>query len=181
MIGPTIRVLPYVGVFLLILFLGSSLHSCGVEKGANSTQKKWDKEKRETDQEIRRLEKSYASLQKTHREETQRITHELSEERRRHEVELVRTNTDYDHRLRLSESRAEVYQRQARNGSIECRNLADHASRLDSSLEEGRSLVRELRSTLGLRESQIRALSQQIHTDRLLFTANEYPEGSPDG
>lgn len=181
MIGPYIRVLPYVGALLLILFLGSSLHSCGVEKGANSIQKEWDKEKREIDQEIKRLENKYVSLQETHREETQRITHELSEERKRHEVELVRADAEYRDRVQFAEARASLYQRQAQNGSIECRNLADHASRLDSSLEEGRSLVRELRTTLGLRESQIRALSRQIHNDRLLFTMNEYPEGSPDG
>lgn len=181
MIGPSIRVLPYVGLFLLVLFIGSSLHSCGVKKGSSEIQEQWDKEKIETQKEITKLKEDYAELEKTHRDESQRISHELSEERKRFEMHLVRADAEYSSRLQRAEARAALYQRQAQSGSFECRNLADHASRLDASLEEGRSLVRELRATLGLRESQIRALSRQIHNDRLLFSANEIPEGTLDG
>ena len=176
-----IRLVPYALTLVVIVLLGSGLYSCGVKSGKEDVQEKWDKEKKQYDSAIEKLRTEYADLELNHRIETQRISDELAKEKHRFEMELAMSGAEYDHRLRLSQARADTYQRQAQDGAAECRNLADHASRLDSSLEEGRSLVRELRSTLGLREFQIRALSQQIHNDRLLFTMNEYPEGSPDG
>lgn len=176
-----IRLIPYALTLVAIVLLGSSLHSCGVKSGKEDVQEKWDKEKRQYDSAIEKLRTEYADLELNHKIETQRISNELTKEKHRFEMELAVSGAEYDHRLRLSQTRADVYQRQARDGAAECRNLADHASRLDASLEEGRSLVRELRSTLGLREFQIRSLSRQIHNDRLLFAADVYPEGSLDG
>lgn len=51
---------------------------------------------------------------------------------------------------------------QVKGSSVEQYNLASHAARLDKSLSEGKTLARELRQTLELRELQIVNLSQEL-------------------
>lgn len=137
-------------------------------EGAASVQVKWDEQVKEHNEAMDVLKKHYATAEEAHRTENRRISYELSEARRTHEVDLANARVDYERRLQSSSARSVVYQRQAEAGALECRDLASHASRLDSSLEEGRSLVRELRTTLGLRDRQVKALSDQINNDREL-------------
>lgn len=166
------------GIAILVLGLmvwgGMALHGSIKDSGRAEVQALWDADKKAHEVEITKLKEDYALREEAHRTENRRISHELSEAKLEHANAIAAVRNDYLVRLRTSEKRAGIYQRQAEGGAAERRSLAEHASRLDASLEEGRSLVRELRETLGLRDRQIRSLSEQILNDRQLFT--ETPE-----
>lgn len=171
--NPAVKYLPHLVLGLAIVggvsYVGYRLHSSGVESGRAEKQKEWDAETFDYNEEIKRIQAEYAEKEALHRRNNTRITHELAEANRTHAVEIATMQSDFDRRLQLSNQRSAVYQRQAEGGAAECRSLASHASRLDASLEEGRSLVRELRATLGLRDQQVKALADQIRNDRSLL------------
>lgn len=167
-----IKYLPHL-VLLLVLVAGAwiihtKVKQSGFREGAASVQVQWEQDTKNYETEITRLQKLYAEKEEQHRTENKRIAYELSQANQEHAVRIATLESDYARRLQLSSNRASIYQRQAEGGAIECRDLASHASRLDASLEEGRSLVRELRATLGLRDQQLKALSDQIRNDRKL-------------
>lgn len=163
---------PYLLLGVVLFLLGSWLYHSGSVNGANAVQVKWDAEKKAYAAEIEKLKTGYAALESEHRAETTRITHELAEADKKYEVAIANAKSDYANRLRNSEDRAAVYKRQAQSGAAESQRLASHAAELDRSLEEGRSLVRELRTTLGLRDEQLKALGEQILNDRKLLNSD---------
>lgn len=161
----------------LILLLGSvgiiySAYYFGSKHGQQKVQSLWDDQKEADRKATDKLKAEYAQTEALLRAENAKVTHELSQANKKYEVELTQLRSDYDKRLRSSNERAQVYQRQAESGAAECRNLAVHAAKLDRNLEEGRSLVRELRATVGQRDDTIRALSQQLLNDRKLFSVS---------
>ena len=172
-ISMAIRAIPYILGAALLLFLGSKFYSIAYDRGAASVQQEWNAAKQSHDDAIAALKLDYENKEESHRKENRRISSELSQANLDHANAIANAQRDFDQRLRNVEQRAAIYQRQAQGGAIERGDLADHASRLDSTLEEGRSLVRELRETLGLRDRQIKSLSDQIRNDRVLF------EGAP--
>jgi hypothetical protein len=132
------------------------------------------------EREVARLKDEYGTKEATARLEKKEIENALTRATAAFEADLAALRVDYDKRLLLSSQRAGVYQRLAEGGTAERTSLASYAARLDSSLEEGRSLVRELRTTLGQRDRQIEALSDQIRSDRKLFTQQpEVSNGTP--
>lgn len=164
-----LKYLPYALGVALLIFLGSQVYSWVHDRGADSIQVQWDAEKKERDLEIARLKQDFADREEDHRFENRRISSELSQANLDHAAALADARRDYDQRLLHAERRAAIYQRQAQGGATERGDLANHASRLDSALEEGRALEREYRATLGLRDRQIRSLSDQIRNDRALI------------
>lgn len=173
---PILKVAPYLLATLVLFLLGSWIYNSGSKYGASIVQAKWDSAKEQDRQKIYDLKQKYDDKEETHRAKNQRINHELAEAKRAYEVALAEQRAEYDRRLQLSSNRAAIYQRQAESGAAQCRSLASHAARLDQTLEEGRSLVRELRDTLGLRDRQLILLGQQILNDRVLLN-----EGEPNG
>ena len=164
-----LKYLPHILGIALLLFLGSKLHDFVYDRGAASIQVQWDAEKQEHAEAIASLKLEYEEKEEAHRSENRRISSELSQANLDHVTALAAVERDYTQRLRNVEQRAAIYQRQAQGGTVERGDLASHASRLDASLEEGRSLVRELRETLGLRDRQLQSLSSQIRNDRVLI------------
>ena len=164
-----LKYLPHILGMALMLFLGSKLYDFVYDRGADSVQVQWDADKQEHAEAITLLKQVYEQKEEAHRAENRRISNELSQANLDHANALAAVYLDYTQRLHNVEQRAAIYQRQAQGGAVECRDLASHASRLDSTLEEGRSLVRELRETLGLRDRQLQSLSEQIRNDRALF------------
>lgn len=162
------------GVLAVVLGLAvwalASIHESIQQSGRDETQALWDADKLAQQAEIQRLTDEYAEKERNHRAENQRISYELSKANVAHANAIAAVQLEYAQRLRVSEQRAAIYQRQAQGGTSERGDLASHAGRLDASLEEGRSVVGELRETLGLRDRQIGALSQQVLNDRKLFT-----------
>lgn len=173
-----LKIAPYLAVALGLYLLGSWIYDSGSRSGASAVQQQWDAEKEEILRKKDELIAKYDEKEKAHREENQRINHELAEAKRKYEVDLADQLREYSERVRSSEARADIYQRQARSGSIESSRLASHAARLDSALEEGRQLVRELRQTVGLRDRQIKLLSAQIKADRALLNEEGINNGN---
>lgn len=169
-----VKYLPHLVALVLLVGAGyityQKIKQNGFREGAVSVQAKWDAETKDYNEHISALQKEYAAREAVHRRKNQEITHELAEANRKHAVEVATLQSDFTQRMQLSTKRSAVYQRQAEAGAAECRGLASHASRLDATLEEGRSLVRELRSTLGLRDRQVQSLSDQINNDRNLMS-----------
>lgn len=161
-------ILMMLAIGLSVFWFTQKIKAAGFSSGAAYVQKQWDREKNAHEKEIARLKDEYDKREEQHRAENRRISYELSQAQKNHEVELSNAAAEFDRRVRSSEQRAQVYQRQAEAGADQCRSLALHASRLDASLEEGRSLVREFGSTLRLRDQQVKALSDQIRNDREL-------------
>lgn len=165
-------------VVLPLALLGGAYyyaHHTGYEEGSADVQKKWDADKEADRIAIGKVQKQYDDLEAQNRADNQKNSDALVQKDKDHEAALAAAKLDYDHRLQLSASRATLYQRAAQAGTTQCGDLASYAAQLDGSLEQGRGLVRELRETLGQRDDQLRAVSQQLLNDRKLIdpdTAN---------
>jgi hypothetical protein len=172
---PVVTPLLWIKIGLAALILGlaiwalTAIHESIQQTGRDEIQALWDADKLQHQAYIKHLEDEYALREEGHRAENRRISSELSKANLDHANAIADVRAEYAQRLRSSEQRAAIYQRQAQGGAAERGDLASHASRLDAALEEGRSLVRELRQTLGLRDRQIEALSRQIQNDRKLI------------
>ena len=164
-----LRMLGYGLAIAAVLFLGSRIYGWIFDRGAASIQSKWDQETADYNAEVQRLKSDYESKEEAHRSTNRKLNDDLAQARLDNANALAAAERDYAQRLRNSEQRALVYQRQAQSGTTQCGDLANHAARLDGSLEEGRFVVRELRELVGLRDRQILALSEQIRNDRTLI------------
>ena len=140
----------------------------GAHKQA-TLEKEWQGFTVKVQEEHSRLTAELAVKQAHYQAETQRINDELTQATAQFEGALRAVHDQYAVRLHNSETRASVYQRQAKGGAAERDALAEHASRLDRSLEEGRRLVADLRYTLEQRERALHAVGQQLLQDRKLL------------
>lgn len=119
---------------------------------------------------INKLQTDLETASVIHTTELQEIRDAWTEAQEAYTLDVAGIRADYEQRLLLSKTRAGVYQRQAKGSSVEQERLAAHAAELDRSLEEGRQLVKELKATIGQRDSAIRALGSMILTDRKFFS-----------
>lgn len=129
----------------------------------------WNIERKATKDRISEIEREYLKNENEYKDVIQKLSLELQGIQDSFNLELTRIHSDYSDRLLTSEERANIYKRQSEAGTSERRSLADHAARLDRSLEEGRRLVRELGATLRQRELEIGILRSQIQADRQLL------------
>ncbi|ABK54421.1 gp60 [Escherichia phage N4] len=149
--------------------LGATLFLLGSQHGEKKVQALWDEDKKEYSKELDRVKLAYDQKNREHSYEVGQLTLRLDKAKESYEVVIDSITNQYNSRLLQSEKRAESYKRQASTGTTQCLNLASHAARLDSSLEEGRRLVEELRATVRLRDNQLIELGNQIRSDRKLF------------
>jgi hypothetical protein len=170
-------ILDKLGIPLLVgsLLVGSSilLFKFGESQGSAAVQKKWDQAESLRAKEISRLQGQLALKESQHKEQMENITYELEQNRQRFEIQRTADELVYTARLQQSEMRANVYQRQSRGSASERDRLAEHAAQLDRTIEEGRSLVKELRATIGQRDGTIRALRLMVLNDRTLLNKSE--------
>ena len=159
---------------LLILVLAAVViavpYHMGKNDGILEVSSAWAKADQERADKVTELTLANQNLERDNQATTTRISNELAAKETEHAKALADLRSDYAGRLLLSTTRQGIYQRQAQGSSAERDHLAGYAAELDRSLEQGRSLVRELRETLGQRDDTIRLLSEQIKADRLLFT-----------
>lgn len=163
------KALPYILVGLLLWYLLYTICTVAYEAGANSVQKKWDEVEKNRQAEIIKLQAANYDLLIDNILESSEIFNALAEAKKKHDLAVSRITADFNQRLLLSQNRADFYQRQAEGSSPQCRGLADHAGKLDASLEEGRGLVQELGAAIRLRDAQVKLLGDQIKTDRKLL------------
>jgi hypothetical protein len=160
-------------VVLPVAVLGGTglyAHHKGFLSGEAEIQAQWNADREAGRIAIGKVRKQYDELEAQNRLDNQKNAEALIQKDKDHEIALATARTDFVHRLQLSTDRAALYQRAAKAGTAQCGDLASYAGELDHSLEEGRGLVRELRETLGQRDDQLGALSQQLLNDRKLFT-----------
>jgi hypothetical protein len=143
---------------LLLVFISVLSYQFGYVKGSQAIQA-----------EIKNAYDAMAVQEVEHQKKQKEIADALAQVRTEHETTLASQRAVFDQRLLQSDRRAQVYQRQAQAGAAAQRDLASHAAQLDRALEEGRDLVRELGSTLGLRDHQLKLLGDQIRADRQLL------------
>lgn len=156
-------------VVLAVLFVGYALYNAGFKNGSNEKQVQWDAEREGHRVSVEALKVEIKQLENLNRIENKRIDYVLKQVNKDHAAALAAVQSEYAVRLRLSEGRVSSYRRLSEGGAAEREYLADHATKLDRTLEEGRSLVRELRETVGQRDKQINALSERIKNDQRLF------------
>lgn len=150
-----------------------AVYKLGESSGATKIQTRWDAESDLRDAAMNKLQGQYDVLSSQHKERVGELTLELQTNQSEYEATLLRHRTADAQRLQLATSRADVYQRQARGSAVEQERLARHAAELDRSLEQGRSLVRELGETVRQRDVTIRALGGIIAADRTLLSENQ--------
>jgi hypothetical protein len=145
------------------------VYSSGQSQGKAEIQKLWDDAKLEEAAEVARLEKEIADTEQVHRQESRKVADKLADSEIRFAGAIAALRGDFAQRLQQHSERATVYERLSDGGTAERSHLASHAAELDRSLEEGRLLVGELRSTLEQRDQQILGLADQIRADRQLI------------
>lgn len=168
-----LKMLPYIIVISLAVYVGYKAYHWVDSRGANRIQVQWDKETEDYKRAVAALKATLVVKEQDHIRETIKISDQLAKEKLDHEEDVVAITAEYAERLRKSETRAEIYQRQAQGGPASCSSLASYTTQLDNSLEEGRSLVKEFRSLIGLRDRQLTLVGEQLLADRKLFTDQE--------
>lgn len=154
---------------LLVAASAAIIYWVGYEQGKHSVQEKWDEQKLLDSKAIDKIKGEQDVLNRQHSYEVGLLESRLETVNKNYEDTINTITSQYADRMQQSEKRATIYKRKAEAGTIECSSLASHAARLDSSLEQGRQLVEELRATVRLRDGQIIELSNQIRADRKLL------------
>lgn len=159
------------GLVIVALLLGSYalVGKIGHTQGMADVQAKWDKVNKDTADEVGRLQRVVATKEAEHNILSQRNSDELARTQEEHAKAMAAVLADYSQRLLLSTSRATVYERLSKGTATERDRLVQHTYELDRTLEEGRSLVRELGQTLGQCEVTVGVLGTQILLDRNLL------------
>ena len=149
------------------------VYKVGKLNGVAEVTKQWDADNDLRDAAMNRLQGQFDTLSSQHKQRVEELSGELQTNQSAYEATLLRNRTADAQRLQLATSRADVYQRQARGSATEQERLARHATELDRSIEQGRSLVRELGETLKQRDVTIKALAGIIAADRTLLSENQ--------
>ena len=154
-----------------ILFFGSlGIMACcivsygaGYIEGKSKLEAKYAVEKSYYLNQISSLQFKYRTKEQQYNEHLNKVKAEYNQAREEYLHSISQLESSYSSRLQQSEQRAMLYQRKASdNGG--CSALAGISGRLDRSLTEGVSLVRELRDTIKLRDSQISVLRENYNS-----------------
>lgn len=156
-------------IFTALVMSHGAVYFLGSTKGAAKVQLKWDTDTRSREQAVNNLRLDFASKETLHKTESKRIQDALTSIKEEHKESIASLQLEYTNRLRTSETRNSIYQRQAEGGTLERNRLAKFTAELDRTVEEGRGLVRELGKTLGQCEQQRQLFSEQIINDRRLY------------
>lgn len=156
----------YAGIAVITAASLWGVYSLGSTNGKQSVYVEWQAQQVKDLKAMEDLRNEFAGRQAQYFVELAHAEKELRNAQSNYQTELNRLASQYDDRLRKSEDRANVYQRQANGSASERERLASHAAKLDRSLEEGRRLVAELSSTIRIRDEELKILSAQIRADR---------------
>lgn len=121
------------------------------------------------EKEVSRVQGDYDNLLQAHILTVEEIDKSLQEKEKVNEKMLEHIAAESTERLRQSQDRVRIYQRQAQAGSAEVERLASHAAELDRSIVEGKRVAAELAATVRLRDSQLIELGSQIKADRAVL------------
>lgn len=157
---------------IAILLIALSIFTSGYKVGGDSVQHEFDKYVNEARLETIRLNEEYRKLEIRHKNIESNLLEEMNTRKLEYDKNLYIINDDFNNRLLKQTERANYYRQQAKDSGCGQSNLADHTARLDTSLEEGRHLVRQLSETIRLRESELKLLGDVIINDRKTLNGN---------
>lgn len=155
------KVLFYGTIGVCICCLGSYCY--GYHTGKAKATAEYNQEKVQYLNQISSLQLQYRAKETQYNEDLNKVKAEYAQAREDYIHTISKLESSYSSRLQQSERRAMLYQHKA-TGSKGCSALADLSGRLDRSLTEGISLVRELRDTIKLRDSQIKVLRENYNS-----------------
>lgn len=149
------------------------VYSAGVLHGMSNVQKEWDADAHARDIVTASYKAENEALRAQNKELVEKHTKELKDVKQSYESRIKLLESEFTRRMQFHENRAQLYRQQAQGGETERRNLADHAAKLDRTVEEGIAVVGELSELIGLRDKQIIVLGDQIRADRKVLKINE--------
>ena len=160
-----------------VLFFGSlGIMACcicsygaGYVEGQSKLKARYALEKSDYLNQISSLQLQYRAKETQYNEDLNKVKAEYAQAREDYIHTISKLESSYSSRLQQSEQRAMLYQRKATDNKG-CSTLADLSGRFDRSLTEGISLVRDLRDTIKLRDSQIKVLRENY--DSLIKVIN---------
>lgn len=161
--------LKYIGGPIACVLVLILLYTTGYNNGVGAVEAERKADRQEQALVVANLNGQIKQKEKAHAAETIKIKGDLAEREQAYASDLARLGSEYAMRLRDSEQRATRYSALANSGPDQCRSLASYTAQLDGSLVEGRSVVEELRSTLELRDQQLRLVGSQLLSDRQLY------------
>jgi hypothetical protein len=162
---------------LLAASLLAAVFLLGKASGISEVSAEWTEADERRHAIIQDIALDVAKKEATHLLESEKNSEALIKAKTDYEASLVKLRADLSDRLLVSEERAGLYKRKAQGTTSERDRLAEHATELDRSLEQGRSLVRELGQIVRQHEVTIRILGNQILRDRTLLTESSEPNG----
>lgn len=165
-------------LLLIIVLLGSGIGFIwGYSNGVDATYTKWAQVEQGYQAQMVELQEAKKEAEHQFKIKEGELNERIKQDQAAHATAIAAATRDFTERLRKSEGRAKAYADMSQASTDERRALADHAAKLDQSLEEGRHLVRELWETLGQRDREIMALSVHISNVHELINKT----GSNDG
>ena len=168
-------------MLLVVVLLGSAFgYFWGYTNGVNKTYSKWLEYERAYQQQVRELEAALANAEQQFNEKEIALNERINESKAAHDAAIATATRTFTERLRKSEGRAKTYADMSQASADERSALADHAAKLDQSLEEGRHLVREFRETLGQRDREIMLLVEHIQNVYQLINNTGNSNGTTD-
>lgn len=157
-----VPILIVLGVILLLYGIGVSIYSTGKQAGIDEVSKEWTQEKLAYQDEILRIKTLNAGLEQDFENREAEVNKELRNVKASYERTLASNASEHAARLRNHQERADLYERKAQGSEVERRSLASHAAELDRSLEEGRRVVKDLRTTVEQRDTEIKLLGTHL-------------------
>ena len=168
-------------LLLIIVLLGSGFGFLwGYSNGVDATYTKWVQVEQGYQAQVAELQEAKKEAEHQFKTKEGELNERIKQDQNAHDAAIAAATRDFTERLRKSEGRAKAYADMSQAGTIERAALADHAAKLDQSLEEGRHLVRELRETLGQREREIKTLGEHILNVYELINKTGNSDGTPD-
>lgn len=154
----------------LVLAVGYIVYTAGSHRGQDLIQGRWDKEREARAKARAKQRADMAKAEMVHQKKDEEIVNALVKLQADEARDIARISGELALRLRDSELRGQRYLIASEGSAVERSRLASHAAELDKALAEGIAVVGELRSTLEVRDGQLRQLGAQIEADRQLIS-----------
>ena len=130
--------------------------------GQKVVQAEWREETIKYQNEVLKIEEIHKKTLQEYIDKNNDLQKEIVDVKKDYEGKLHSINDEYSVRLSESEQRAKVYKRLSEQDKCQSSNLSDYTTQFDRSLTEGRQVVKLLRETIKLRDSQLRQIGEQL-------------------
>lgn len=150
-------------ILILVVILGSL---GGYKYGSVITENKYILELQEISDQSDKLRESLRKKNTEHQIAQEEHLLEIQKLRGNYENTINSLTSEYDSRLLESEKRSSLYRERFAPTSTECEILAEHTSRLDRTLTEGRELVKRLREHIKQSELTYSEVIKYLINDR---------------